>query len=129
MAKKMTGPDAARAANSARKPAPTKLKVSQATINEIKKMGMKNALATVKMYAGQGQGLGKAGADMRAAGQAYLKGEQAEGVRRLYGDRRFGAATAKPKKKVAPKATSPDSARSAAGKPKYTSPDAARRSR
>lgn len=119
MAKKMTGPDAARAANSARKVAPAKIKVSQATIDEIKKMGMKNALATVKMYASQGKGLGKEGAAMREAGQSYLKGPQAEGVRRLYGDRRYGIATG---------ATKPAPKKKTATAPKYKSADSARRS-
>jgi len=101
----MTGPDMARSANASRKPAPVKIKVSQATIDQIKKMGMKEALSMVKMYAGQGKGTGKAGADMRAEGQAFLKGATAEGVRRLYGDRRYGIATGATKKtpKTSPK--------------------------
>jgi hypothetical protein len=81
--------------------APAKVKVSQATINDIKKMGMTEALKMVKMYASQGKAAGKAGADMRAEGSKFLKGELAEGVRRMYGDRRFGEATAAPKKKAA----------------------------
>jgi hypothetical protein len=81
-----------------KKAAPAKVKVSQATINDIKKMGMTEALKMVKMYASQGKAAGKAGADMRAEGQKFLKGELAEGVRRMYGDRRFGNATGATKK-------------------------------
>lgn len=94
-------------------------KVSQKTIDEIKKMGMTNALKLVKMYASQGKGLGKEGAAMRKEGQNYLRGEQAEGVRRLYGDRRYNIATGvtKPSTKKKPSTS----------KPKYTSPDAARK--
>jgi hypothetical protein len=92
--------------------APAKVKVSQSTINDIKKMGMAEALKLVKMYSGQGKGLGKAGADMRAEGSKFLKGEMAEGVRRMYGDRRFAEAT-KTKKKAA---SSPDAARRSATK-------------
>jgi hypothetical protein len=92
--------------------APAKVKVSQATINDIKKMGMAEALKMVKMYASQGKAAGKAGADMRAEGSKFLKGELAEGVRRMYGDRRFAEAT-KTKKKAA---SSPDAARRSATK-------------
>jgi len=81
--------------------APAKIKVSQATINDIKKMGMAEALKMVKMYASQGKGTGPAGATVRAEGSKFLKGELAEGVRRMYGDRRFGEATAGTKKKAA----------------------------
>ena len=98
-----------------KKAAPAKIKVSQATINDIKKMGMTEALKLVKMYSGQGKGLGKDGATMRTEGQKFLKGELAEGVRRMYGDRRFGNATGATKKAVA---KSPDAARAKATKAK-----------
>lgn len=57
----------------------TKTKVSQGTINEIKKMGMSEALGTVK------------GAVASSKGDSSAKA-WAEGVRRLYGDKRFNAA-------------------------------------
>lgn len=80
-------------------------KVSQKTINEIKKMGMKEALSMVKMFAGQSRLKGKDYKDMSAAGKEFLRGETAEGVRRLYGDRRYGIATSAPKKKTTSSAT------------------------
>lgn len=57
-----------------------KQKVSQSTINEIKSMGMTKALKMAKMNAGAYQG--------------GLVAEYQEGTRRLYGDKRFYAATA-----------------------------------
>jgi hypothetical protein len=71
-----------------------KQKVSQSTINEIKSMGMKEALKLAKMNAGAYQG--------------GLVAEYQEGTRRLYGDRRFTAATgvAIPKPKKPTKTTS-----------------------
>ena len=104
----------AKKAAAVKKAAPAKIKVSQATINDIKKMGMAEALKLVKMYSGQGKGLGKEGATMRTEGKNFLKGELAEGVRRMYGDRRFAEAT-KTKKAVA---KSPDAARAKATKAK-----------
>jgi hypothetical protein len=71
------------------------IKVSQTTINQIKKMGMKEAIAMVKMFAEQGTGYGADGKDVRTAGRSQLNGEYAEGVKRLYGNKRFTAATAK----------------------------------
>ena len=69
-----------------------KQKVSQSTINEIKSMGMTKALKMAKMNAGAYQG--------------GLVAEYQEGTRRLYGDRRFAAATAtkppKPKTSYSP---------------------------
>jgi len=72
-----------------------KIKVSQTTINQIKKMGMKEAIAMVKMFAEQGTGMGADGKDVRTAGRSQLNGEYAEGVKRLYGNKRYTAATAK----------------------------------
>lgn len=60
-----------------------KIKVSQSTINEVKALGMKEALKLAKINAGAYQG--------------GLVAEYQEATRRLYGDRRFGSATgAKP---------------------------------
>lgn len=56
-----------------------KIKVSQTTINDIKKMGMKQALKL-------------AGINSKAT-QAGAVAEYQEGVRRMYGDRRFQQAT------------------------------------
>ena len=81
-----------------KKAAPAKLKVSQATIDHIKKIGMKRALEEVNMYANQGKKLGAGGKDMREQGQQFLKGEMAEGIRRMYGDRRFKEATTSPQR-------------------------------
>lgn len=108
------GPDAARSANAKKKAAPKTVKVSQATIDHIKKIGMAKALKEINMFATQGKGMGKEGAAMRAEGQKLLKGEYAEGVRRMYGDRRFAEATGTKKKSTpAKKKTSygPDAAR------------------
>lgn len=79
-------------------------KVSQATINKIKAMGMKKALA----------------------GAASASPEMREGLKRLYGANRVAAA-----KSSGPKYTSPDAARAGAGAkkssgPVYKSADAAR---
>jgi hypothetical protein len=71
------------------------IKVSQATINQIKKMGMKEAIALAKMYADQGTGYGAEGKDIRTAGRQFLNSETAEGIKRLYGNKRYTAATAK----------------------------------
>ena len=60
-----------------------KIKVSQSTINDIKSLGMKDALKLAKLN-----------------GKAYQGGlvlEYQEATRRLYGDRRFYAAAGKPK--------------------------------
>jgi hypothetical protein len=56
-----------------------KIKVSQSTINDIKRLGMKEALKLAKMNA--------------KAEQAGLVAEYQEATRRLYGDRRFAAST------------------------------------
>ena len=71
-----------------------KVKVSQSTINEIKSLGMTKALKLAKQNAGAYQG--------------GLVAEYQEGTRRLYGDRRFTAATgvAIPKPKKVTKTTS-----------------------
>jgi hypothetical protein len=56
-----------------------KIKVSQSTIDDIKKLGMTKALKLAKQNAGADQG--------------GLVKEYQEATRRLYGDRRFSAAT------------------------------------
>ena len=78
-----------------------KVKVSQATINEIKKMGMAKALKTV------------AGASKASGTDASAKA-WVEGVKRLYGANRVAAVTkstpkssSKPAPKSAPKAAAP----------------------
>lgn len=77
-------------------------KVSQKTINEIKKMGMKDALKLVKMFADQSKV--KGASTMAGEGKKFLAGETAEGIRRMYGDARYAAATGATKKKTtAPK--------------------------
>lgn len=81
----------------------TSVKVSQKTINEIKKMGMSGALKSVA-------GAQKASKD-DASARAFV-----EGVRRLYGADRVAAAT---KSTSAVKYSSADAARSAS-KPKAT---------
>ena len=68
--------DEARKAAMSKKP---KIRVSQSTINDIKSLGMTKALA----LAGKNKN----------AEQAGLVAEFAEGVRRMYGDRRYQAAT------------------------------------
>lgn len=80
-------------------------KVSQKTIDEIKKMGMKQALSMVKMYADQSRLKGKDAATTAGEGKKFLRGETAEGIRRLYGDRRYGSVTSAPKKKTTSSAT------------------------
>jgi hypothetical protein len=69
------------------------IKVSQKTIDDIKKMGMTKALKEIKNLSNQGQGTGAAGKTMRQEGMKLAtSSEFAEGVRRLYGDRRSAAA-------------------------------------
>ena len=69
------------------------IKVSQKTIDDIKKMGMTKALKEIKNLSNQGQGTGAAGKTMRQEGMKLAtSSEFAEGVRRLYGDRRSTAA-------------------------------------
>jgi hypothetical protein len=69
------------------------IKVSQKTIDEVKKMGMAKALKEIKSRANQGQGMGPAGKTMRQEGMKLAtNSEFAEAVRRLYGDRRSAAA-------------------------------------
>lgn len=77
------------------------IKVSQATIDKIKKQGMTAAL----------KGASKANA------------ETLEGLKRMYGTRRVSAAMGK---STAPKYTSPDAARAANAPVRYKSADAAR---
>lgn len=69
-----------------------KTKVSQGTIDEIKKMGMSKALGSVKGAAAAASSKGDSSA------KAF-----AEGVRRLYGDKRYNEAVGKPAGKVAPR--------------------------
>lgn len=79
-------------------------KVSQKTINEIKKMGMNDALKLVKMFADQSKAKGKGAATVAGEGKKFLASETAEGIRRMYGDKRFAAATGATKKSApAPK--------------------------
>lgn len=68
----------------------TKTKVSQGTIDEIKKMGMTKALGSVKGAA--------ASSKDDSSAKAF-----AEGVRRLYGDKRYNEAVGKPAGKAAPR--------------------------
>jgi hypothetical protein len=68
----------------------TKTKVSQGTIDQIKSMGMSKALGSVKGAA--------ASSKDDSSAKAF-----AEGVRRLYGDKRYNAAVGKPAGKVAPR--------------------------
>lgn len=97
-----------------------KVKVSQSTIDDIKKLGMDKALKLAKMNA--------------KATQGGLVAEYQEATRRLYGDKRFAAATgAKPAAKSAasmgskqkiynPKyATSPSATKQKVYNPKYAS--------
>jgi hypothetical protein len=65
-----------------------KVKVSQGTINDIKRLGMTKALELAKMNA-------------KSSSQEGLVGEYQEATRRLYGDRRFAAATGTTPKKAA----------------------------
>lgn len=122
---KYTSPDAARSAagKGGMKPkttttAPAKIKVSQSTINGIKSLGMKTSLKLAGMNA--------------KAAKGGVAAEFNEGVRRMYGDRRYNIATGATKpttpKATKPKATSPDAARRSATTPKYKSADSARRS-
>lgn len=69
------------------------IKVSQKTIDQVKKMGMTKALKEINSLANQGQGAGAAGKTMREEGMKLAKNSEfAEAVRRLYGDRRSAAA-------------------------------------
>lgn len=88
---------------SAAKPkAKAKVKVSQATIDYIKKIGMTKALKQVQAYGQQSRMMpnNPKYATMREGGRGLLaEGEFSEGVRRMYGERRFNiAASPKPKK-------------------------------
>jgi hypothetical protein len=83
------------------------VKVSQSTIDDIKKLGMTKALKLASKNAGASQG--------------GLVKEYQEATRRLYGDRRFNAATGK---SSAPAKMSPNAADYAASKSKSKSPNA-----
>lgn len=127
---KYSSPDAARKGNTPKKTTPsakpTRIKVSQDTIDVIKSMGMKKTLQMIPDYNNK-----------RVRDMPGNK-EFVEGARRMYGERRIAAAMT-PKKTVAPKkpvVKSPDAARAAAmapkkkttSAPKYKSADSARRS-
>jgi len=71
-----------------------KVKISQAEINAVKKMGMKNALAA----AGKNPVIGANSSDASNFKQAKL----VEAVRRLYGETRFQNAMYKPKASPGP---------------------------
>jgi hypothetical protein len=88
--------------------APKKVKVSQETINLIKKMGMTKALKEVQAYGRQSRMVpgNKEYETMRQGGRELLSGEFATGVKRMYGERRFTTATS-PKPKKASTAYSP----------------------
>jgi hypothetical protein len=100
-----TNPKAKGNKSAAKPKTPAKIKVSQETIDLIKKMGMTKALKEITMYGTQGKGTGPKGATMREEGKKLLKGEFATGVKRMYGERRFGEASnpgaAKKKKTIA----------------------------
>jgi hypothetical protein len=90
------------------------IKVSQKTIDEVKKMGMAKALKEIRSRANQGQGMGPAGKTMREEGMKLAtNSEFAEAVRRLYGDRRSAAA----RTQVSPTTMRGPSAAKAASKP------------
>lgn len=97
---KYTGPDAARKAASAPKKtaAPAKIKVGQDVIDFIKSQGM---TATLKRVGSM------------SPAERSRDAEYAEGVRRMYGDRRFQDATrtSNPAASTAPKYKSADAAR------------------
>ena len=71
-----------------KKAAPKKIKVSQKTIDDIKKLGMTKALKLAGMN--------------KDAEQGGAVAEFAEGVRRMYGDRRYQAAIYTPKASPGP---------------------------
>lgn len=88
-------------ATSKSKPVKSTVKVSPATIALIKKMGMAKALKEVQAYGQQTRLKGPGQKDMAKEGRNLLGGEFATGVKRLYGERRFGesaGASSKPKK-------------------------------
>jgi hypothetical protein len=74
-----------------KKAAPKKIKVSQSTIDDIKKLGMTKSLKLAGMN--------------KDAAQAGMTAEFAEGVRRMYGERRYQAAIYKPKASPGPVAS------------------------
>jgi hypothetical protein len=77
------------------------IKVSQATIDYIKKIGMTKALKQVQAYGQQSRMRpgNKTYETMREGGRQMLGEEFATGVKRMYGERRFNiAASPKPKK-------------------------------
>jgi len=101
-------PKAAGNKSAAKPKAATKVKVSQATIDHIKKIGMTKALKEIQALGKHSRMMpgNKAYAAMREGGKELLSGEFATGVKRMYGERRFTAATS-PKPKKASTAYSP----------------------
>jgi len=77
-------------ATSKSKPVKSTVKVSPATIALIKKMGMAKALKEVQAYGKQARMTTAGSGDMAKEGRTLLGGEFATGVKRLYGERRFG---------------------------------------
>lgn len=79
----------------AKAPAAPKVKVSPETIALIKKMGMSKALKEIKALGQQSRLSGPKQKDMAAEGRKLLQSEFATGVKRMYGERRFGEAAGK----------------------------------
>jgi hypothetical protein len=94
-----------------------KVKISQAEIDAVKKMGMKKALAA----AGKNPVIGASRSDASQFKQAKL----VEAVRRLYGESRFQNAVYKPKSSPGP-IGSPRAVERSATKPKLTPREAER---
>ena len=101
-------PKAAGNKSAAKPKAATKVKVSQATIDHIKKIGMTKALKEIQALGQQSRMApgNKKYATMREGGKELLAGEFATGVKRMYGERRFSAASG-PKPKAASTKYSP----------------------
>jgi hypothetical protein len=102
-----TNPKAKGNKSAAKPKTPAKIKVSQATIDHIKKIGMTKALKEIEALGKQSRMKpgDKTYATMRQGGKELLAGEFATGVKRMYGERRFGEASnpgaAKKKKTIA----------------------------
>jgi len=120
-----TNPKAAGNKSAAKPKEAAKVRVSPATIALIKKMGMAKALKEITALSKQGKGLGPKGATMREEGKKLLGGEFATGVKRMYGERRFGEASnpgaAKKKKTIAGITSQPSGSQN----PKQAGPKAA----
>ena len=99
-----------------------KVKISQAEIDAVKKMGMKKALAA----AGKNPVTGASSSDAANFKQAKL----VEAVRRLYGETRFMNAVNKPKASPGPIGSAPNRGPKAIGSaPVYKSKQTKNRSR